>query len=244
MGLFIAFGSNCLAAEFSGNSLPITTSMKNFFEARGITVSDHATLRITQIKNSSNAAPDKSEFALCLTQYNNGIQRTDYYLFYGQNKNGEVILLNPLSVLNDLEFSYDYPPSSWEDRYVIHATAEYTNYNNGFVRPLSLSWNYELFDMDTDISYIGVGYLCDGILCSYPDYEEIDMYYTHTIAHSQYLPVPNRTYSAPSSSMLISIRAIDISGSGMNPDSLLFPGQYLVFEVTINGLNHTYQVGF
>ena len=40
--------------------------------------------------------------------------------------------------------------------------------------------------------------------------------------------------------MLISLRAIDFSGSGQNPNSLLLSGQYLIFEVTINGVTPVY----
>mgnify|MGYP004669170927 FL=1 len=78
--LFAAFGSNCLAAESADKRLPLTASARNFFEARGIAVSNQAVLKIVEIEDGLDGA--ESRHILCLSQTNGNICTNSYFAFY------------------------------------------------------------------------------------------------------------------------------------------------------------------
>ncbi len=95
LSLSAAFGSNCLAAESADKRLPLTASARNFFEARGIAVSNQAVLKIVEIKNGLDDT--ETRHILCLSQNNGNICTNSYFAFYeeSESKKGIFRFLDP-----------------------------------------------------------------------------------------------------------------------------------------------------
>lgn len=215
-----ALAANCAAVDKTKISVPVSAAAKNFFEARGVMVSESARMKLVEVTAESG----ESGYALCLTQINNGLLTSEYFASMKKvqdNSDGST------RMAIEKTFSYDFPFASWDDRFVIHATATWFVYDNGYKRPVQVEWDYEKYDTSINVSHILVGYYCSGGLYSYPAFDYLNTNITHTIEKSVNNPSIGTTYR--NYNPLSPTRAIDSLAGYPN-------GQYLGFKTIVNGV--------
>ena len=225
--LFAAFGSNCLAAESADKRLPLTASARNFFEARGIAVSNQAVLKIVEIEDGLDGA--ESRHILCLSQTNGNICTNSYFAFYEKSEDEKEIF----RFLDPADESYTGTMGQYTDKFdiMIHFSIRwefYPHYDGVNVRPIDLSWSYEEKDEEVNVSHISVTYATSGTLLTNPDLTVINNDYTWRIVKQVFYPSENTSYS--SYNPLSSSRLIDMGGliGGMG-------GMGVFFDFTVDG---------
>lgn len=228
-----ALSTNCAAVDQTEMSFPVSAAARDFFEARGVCVAENARMKLVEVATGGHGKPG---YALCLTQFKNGIYTNEYILLVEEDENHELKLTNGIFSLLQTSSSQnvDFPPLSWDGRYMIHATASWTTYPNAYVRPLSLTWYYEIYESGTDVSYISVNFECEGSLYTYPEYTFIQSDYVHSIIKNASNPVVNREYYAYNA--LLSNRAMDCTQGGP------MVGMFVTFNAVVDGHEEFYTV--
>ena len=132
----------------------------------------------------------------------------------------------------------DYPPDSWDGRYVIHGTATYNRYtilgHPYYYYPRAVSFSYTLYE-DCDVEKITVAYDTYGDQFTFPGFEYIkgDEEYVITLTKSN--PVESVKYQK--TDPYTSGRVIRISGSPL-------ASCYLTFVSVVDGDETSYSVHF
>ena len=132
----------------------------------------------------------------------------------------------------------EFPPLSWDGRYVIRGTAVYNQYSDGlfssYYQPVGAYFSYKKYE-DCTINNISMRYICDGFEYSYPGFESLgnpEISYVITVAKS--FPVESIMYST--TKQYNTNRVIDTSkGSPL-------VGQFLIFNTSVNGQSSGYTV--
>ena len=132
----------------------------------------------------------------------------------------------------------EFPPLSWDGRYVIRGTAVYNQYSDGlfssFYQPIGAYFIYQKYESCT-VSNIEMLYICDGFEYSYPGFEDLDsseLEYVITVTKSS--PAESTMYSTTKEYNTNRVIYTD-SGSP-------FVGQFLTFNTVVDGKSDGYTV--
>lgn len=212
--------------------------VQNFLDNNNIDSSDWSEYNYAEVISSNG----NESSALCLTTTEDDIVKKDIILMVGEDKDGNY---TPIDIQNTLEgvstlsgSSADYPPESWDGRYIIHGTAVYNlRYNSSgisFYQPTGCYFTYKKINSSVTVSYISVKYICDGIVYTYPGFSNQNYEEVFTIQVARNNPAVNTMYSKTqnySSSKVLMTH----SGSPM-------VGNFLTFNATVNGTSDDYTV--
>lgn len=169
--------------------------------------------KVKFVEVGSTSTSEKTGYALCVTQANNGVCTNDYLVAYNKNidDSGRTVyeVVSPAdggySGSLGLYSSYDI---------VIHYSVSWSFYPSStggvYVRPTGLTWSYEKKDNSVNVTYVWVKYVTSGALCTYPGFSFIEEGYKHNMIKSVSNPSVNTNYSA--SNALPPARCIDLSG--------------------------------
>lgn len=131
--------------------------------------------------------------------------------------------------------SVDFPPLSWDGRYVIHAVAVYNSPATSYYQPTGAYFHYTKYQTCT-VSYIQLLYSCDGLPYSYPGMVNLNLPETvHNIYVTRYNPVAGTMYNTVNP--YNSSRCLYTGGGG-----LFSYGQFLTFTMTVDGDTDFYTV--
>lgn len=203
----------------------------------GISITENSKIEIVPVKStlSTRAQTDSNATALIVTNTIDDVTSKDVALMINDDGSINSVTPNMLSIATRGSESAQFPPKSWDGRYIITGTATYTNPKGEYYRPTKVSFTYKKYETCT-VNSIKVQYICDGFEYTYPGYESIsDNNIEWVISKSATSPSEGKSYSNPdrpySSSKVI------YTGSG-SPSV----GHFLTFTPTVNGEKTSYTV--
>ena len=207
-----------------------------FLEKNGVVINDSSVIRITDVKQETESDVDNGQ-AIVIVNNNDGVETTEVVLMIDSEGNAPSICTADLrKVPTGMKAggSADFPPLSWDGRYVIHAVAVYNTPGSSFYQPTGAYFHYTKYQTCT-VSYIQVLYFCDGFPYTYPGLVDLNLSETvHNIYVTRYNPVAGTMYNT--SNPYNSSRCL-YTGSG-SP----FVGQGITFTATVNGSTTSYTV--
>ena len=217
-------------STITGTDISVVTKRK--IEETGIHISEKTKIELVPISSSQG---ESTRRALVVTNESCNIITKDVLLLVDD----ETVGFDTGTAANTRgESSAEFPPLSWDGRYVIRGTAVYNQYNDGwfssFYQPIKVYFSYQKYDTCT-VNNITLSYICDGFECSYPGFEDLglnELRYVITVTKAS--PSVNTTYST---SRPYNTNRVIFTGSG-SP----FVGQCLTFEATVNGESNGYTV--
>lgn len=198
------------------------------------------------LDNSSivQVLPVKSKYgnnkgdALVITNQSGNTVTKDILLLVGADGTTTSQIHNPGDVSPMGSTSADYPPTSWDGRYVIHGTAVYEQYSHNWVgcyyRPTGAYFSYRKYKACT-VGSIWIKYICDGMDYSYPGFTPLggdEIVNVITVVRTN--PAEGTTYSK---SQPYATDRVIMTGSG-SP----MVGQFLTFWALVDGKEDTYTV--
>lgn len=202
-------------------------------EENGVDVSDESLIELVPIETTSRSLNVGN--ALVITNEDADTITKDVLVLVNDDITGFETDTTPSPRAS---ISADFPPQSWDGRYVVHGTAVFTRIASGLIapyaQPISANFSYEK-KRSCDVSRIELLYICDGFEYSYPELENLhlpEIEYVITVARSN--PAQNTTYST--SRPYTSNRAIMFASGSP------FVGQYLTFNTTVDGEPNNYTV--
>lgn len=248
LSLFLAFSAFSVTA--AAEDVPVTEpgspalySMKGEdatpdfiekIEENGVDVSDESLIELVPIETTSRSLNVGN--ALVITNENADTVTKDVLVLVNDDITGFETDTPPSPRAS---ISADFPPQSWDGRYVVHGTAVFTRIASGLIapyaQPISANFSYKIEDNSCTVSRIELLYICDGFEYSYPELENLhlpEIEYVITVARSN--PAQNTTYST--SRPYTTERAIMFASGSP------FVGQYLTFNTTTNTGPNNYTV--
>lgn len=206
-------------------------TIKNKIEQTGVDITNESTIQLVPISSSQ----ETQNTALVITNTVGNIVTKDVLMMVtdegvGFEQGGDVSTRAGSTV--------EFPPLSWDGRYVIRGTAVYNQYSDGlfssFYQPIGAYFIYQKYESCT-VSNIEMLYICDGFEYSYPGFEDLDsseLEYVITVTKSS--PAESTMYSTTKEYNTNRVIYID-SGSP-------FIGQFLTFNTVVDGKSDGYTV--
>ena len=206
-------------------------TIKNKIEQTGVDITNESTIQLVPISSSQ----ETQNTALVITNTVGNIVTKDVLMMVtdegvGFEQGGDVSTRAGSTV--------EFPPLSWDGRYVIRGTAVYNQYSDGlfssFYQPIGAYFIYQKYESCT-VSNIEMLYICDGFEYSYPGFEDLDsseLEYVITVTKSS--PAESTMYSTTKEYNTNRVIYTD-SGSP-------FVGQFLTFNTIIDGKSEGYTV--
>lgn len=185
-----------------------------------------------QIISVTSQARSRDGNALVVTSENGETMTKDVFLLVEEDGLGSFEI--PSGDNSRSSGSASYPPTSWDGRYVVRATATYDLYTRPepYYRPLSVSFRY-VKDKPCTVNIVNVLYISNGWEYAYPGFTYLGGdAVEYVISVRQLNPVEGTTYS--SSRPYSSNKVIGPGGA--------FGGQFLTFEVEVDGEDSHYTV--
>lgn len=196
-------------------------TMKNRIEEAGVCVTDESTIQLVPISSSQNSA-------LVITNVEGNTVTKDVLMMVTDEGIG---FEQGSDVSTRAGTTVEFPPLSWDGRYVVRGTAVYNQYTYGtssaYYQPVGVYFFYYKYE-DCTVSDISVMYVCQGFEASLPNFEflsEDEFVYSITVAKTN----PSQSYMYSKTDEYNSNRVI-YTGSG-SP----FIGQNLTFETVVDG---------
>lgn len=206
-------------------------TIKNKIEQTGVDITNESTIQLVPISSSQ----ETQNTALVITNTVGNIVTKDVLMMVtdegvGFEQGGDVSTRAGSTV--------EFPPLSWDGRYVIRGTAVYNQYSDGlfssFYQPIGAYFIYQKYESCT-VSNIEMLYICDGFEYSYPGFEDLDsseLEYVITVTKSS--PAESTMYSTTKEYNTNRVIYTD-SGSP-------FVGQFLTFNTVVDGKSDGYTV--
>lgn len=132
----------------------------------------------------------------------------------------------------------EFPPLSWDGRYVVRGTAVYNQYSDGFYssfyQPVGVYFTYQTYT-SCNVSNVKLTYICDGFEHTYPGFQDLGLpEISYTIAVEKASPVQSVMYSTTKA---YNTSRVIFTGSG-SP----LVGQFLTFDTVVDGVSAGYTV--
>jgi len=238
----------------SQNALYVTTGDKaseetlKSLEDLDVTVREETLIEIVPVNKETITtfqASSKATFqstsevtALVVTNREGSVVSKAMFLAFGEDGNAESIIDRDMSAIETQgSTSVDFPPLSWDGRYVVTGVARYdelVDWPYTYYRPFGVSFTYVNL-RSVYVGMIHVIYICDGFEYSYPGFRSLNLpEYEHDISVSSVNPVPYTTYQR---SLPYRKDRVLWTSSG-SP----FVGQFLTFRTEVNGVSSGYTV--
>lgn len=206
-------------------------TMKNRIEQAGVSVTDESIIQLVPISSSQKT---QSRALVITNEVGNTITK-DVLLMatdegVGFEQGGDVSTRAGSSA--------EFPPLSWDGRYVVRGTAVYNQYSDGlfssYYQPTDVYFTYQKYKNCT-VNSIELLYICDGFEYSYPGFNSLgDTEREYIITVSKSSPAPSTMYST---SRPYSSNRVIFTASG-SP----FVGQFLTFNTVVDGKSDGYTV--
>lgn len=218
---------------YSMTGADLSATLKKNIEDTGVPVHNDSDIQLLPVESSANGAGE----ALVVTNTDGPTTTKDVLLLV--NDDGDAGFEKSGDVSTRAGSTVEFPPLSWDGRYVVRATAVYNQYTNSglsyYYRPTGLYYTYQKYQSTTTINSIYVYYTCDGFWFSYPGfkdlgYEEVEW----RILNEHDNPKVGTTY-VQNRDFPYTNRVIAATGS---PSA----GQFLTFVVRVNGIQDDYTV--
>ncbi len=209
--------------------------MKCKIEETGVPITDESKIELVSLSCNSSAKTDDDSSALVITNIGANTVTKDILLLVtddgvGFERSGDASTRAGTTV--------EFPPLSWDGRYVVRGTAVYNYYFNGllscYYQPTGVYFTYTKYQTCT-ISNITLYYTCDGFEQTYPGFNSLgtpELEYVITVSKS--FPAESTMYST--TKPYNSDRVIYTGGGSP------FVGQYLAFSIVADGETNSYTV--
>lgn len=210
----------------------VSALMKSKIEETGVTVSSESIIELVPISSTQR---ENTNSALVVTNEDGNTVTKDVLLMVtdegvGFEAGGDASTRAGTTV--------EFPPLSWDGRYVVRGTAVYNQYNNGFIpyyyQPIGAYFTYTKYQTCT-VNSITIRYICDGFEYSYPGFSSLgypELEYVIVVTKAS--PAESTMYSTTDP---YNTSRVIFTGSG-SP----FIGQYLTFNTVANGEPNNYTV--
>ena len=224
---------------FSAKAISVNESIKEVLRKSGARINDASIVKVLKVEESEDTA-------ICITNIDEEELVNEVFMAFTKDESGKIIVDNSMasaltrSSIQNMQASF--PPTSWGEDYVIHATATAERYIDTvndpygwapYYRPYQCSFYYSNYD-DNNLVFnrIDMRYVTSGIKYSYPDYEYIGPTDDHVVRVNVRNPAEATFYSStnhfvPSNNVLSCIGA----------DNMV-----LTFTYWVNGTEHYYSV--
>ena len=209
----------------------VSNTLKNRVEQTGVYITENSTIQLIPVSSSQKV----QKSALVITNRTGNIITKDVLMMVtdegvGFEQGGDVSTRAGSTV--------EFPPLSWDGRYVIRGTAVYNQYSNGLIspyyQPIGAYFTYQKYE-DCTVNNITMLYICDGYEYSYPGFESLgdsELEYVITVEKSS--PRQSTMYSTTKEYNKSRVIKAD-TGSP-------FVGQFLTFNTIIDGKSEGYTV--
>lgn len=206
-------------------------TIKNKIEQTGVDITNESTIQLVPISSSQ----ETQNTALVITNTVGNIVTKDVLMMVtdegvGFEQGGDVSTRAGSTV--------EFPPLSWDGRYVIRGTAVYNQYSNGLIspyyQPIGAYFTYQKYE-DCTVNNITMLYICDGYEYSYPGFESLgdsELEYVITVEKS----------SPRQSTMCSTTKEYNKSRVIKADTGSPFVGQFLTFNTIIDGKSEGYTV--
>lgn len=202
--------------------------MKTKIEETGVKITDDSIIELRPVHSFNDS---DTGYALVITNQNQNCNTAtkDVLLLVSDDSVG---FEEGGSVSTRADYTVEFPPLSWDGRFVVRATAVYNVYlKHGDMfspvfQPLGARFTYQKYE-SCDVSNITVLYICDGIEYTYPGFENLGTEVEHVITVSKSNPVESSVYYA--NKQYDPNRVIDVTSGSP------FVGQFFTFQTTVDG---------
>lgn len=213
---------------YSMTGADLSTSLKKNIEEAGVPVCDDSDIQLLPVESSANGTGE----ALVVTNTDGPTMTKDVLLLVDDD--GEAGLEKSGDVSTRAGSTAEFPPLSWDGRYVVRATAVYDVFNYSYYRPTAAYFTYKKYQ-ECNLTAIRVHYTCGGFWYSYLGFQKVDPNEVeYVITVNQPNPVP--------STMYMTNRTFPYSNRVINPTGSLSAGQYLTFDIQIDRVWNDYTV--
>ena len=178
---------------FTMNGSDASATIKNKIEETGVSVTNESKIQLVPI---SSTRGENSNSALVITNESDNIVTKDILLLVTDEGVG---FERGSDVSTRAGSTVEYPPLSWDGRYVIRGTAVYNKYVDSmfssYYQPIGAYFSYQKYETCT-VNNITMKYICDGFEYSYPDFRDLnlpELEYVITVTKSS--PAPSTMYS-------------------------------------------------
>lgn len=212
----------------------ISDDLKECVQNMGVAVTETSRVQVTSVVSSTGGNVGN---ALIITNENGTTATKDVLLLADDDGLVSIETSDAGGISLQSSSSAEYPPESWDGRYVIKATAQYDSYTGAsyatYYRPKKVSFSYKKYQTCT-VNSITVKYQVGGVKCAYPGYDVISTDEVYTITASKTNPVASTTYTS-STAAYPSNRVIRATGGPL-------AGCIIQFNSKVDGVSDTYSV--
>ena len=228
----------CITIPTSAKNSPVSEPIQRYYKMSGAEVSSFMK---TKIEETGTSVTENSIIELLPLQSSDGGNALVITNQTGNTATKDVLLLvsdekvgfeQGSSVSTRAGYTVEFPPLSWDGRFVVRATAVYNVYAkhgdifSSVFQPIGAYFTYQKYE-SCNVSEITVLYICDGFEYTYPGYQELGTEVEHVITVSKNNPVESVQYSA--TRPYNTNRVIDVSAGSP------FVGQFFTFQTVVNG---------
>ncbi len=217
---------------FETKASKIPHAVKNVLIEKGAVIADNTSVKVLSINNSNDSV-------ICVTNNSNGLIENDIIISYNKNADGELVINNtiPNAITNSGTVWGSATYNGYDSDFTVigklYSTEYVGPYGVLYYRPYQCDFTYTK-GTNVTVGLIEVYYITEGVLYTYPGYEQLESPYAHTVTVSILNPAPNTTYS--NVNYLPINRAIKTSSGTLNA------GHALSFNCYVNGRNEHYTV--
>ena len=229
-------GEIALDKEITLKAVDVSESILSVLSENGAKINNDSVIKILPVEDSADTA-------VCVTNVEDEIIESDIFMVYEKDESGNFVVDNSMAKAlaqgADHNISINYPPTSWDGRYIVSATATaaaYVDYDydpfgwDPFYKPYKCSFKYTNYD-NVNVNSIDVRYITSGTKYSYPGFEFMNEDYSHMVQVYRANPVEGTTYTN------YNYFPEDFVLSCVADDAML-----LTFINVINGVEYSYSV--
>ncbi len=210
----------------------VSESFKTSIENMGIEMDHLSSVQIVPLEQNKEKQAGN---VLVITNEDGDIVKKDVLLLIDQDGTAGLSATTIARAIGSSDATF--PPASWDDRLLIHATGVYNQFTNGFdsnfYQPIGTYFSYEKYK-SCNVSNIMIDFITEGSDYTYPGFESLGRSVGHVINVSQNNPAVGATYSK--NDPYRSDRVIYTGGGSLNL------GLAITFTMTIDGTTTGYTV--